>query len=446
MDKAQKVVWSEGMFLTPHHFQQWDRYQDMLLSERLRSLTPFGWGVTKLDIDTDGLANGNVALLSLHGVMPDGLVVKIPDRDPSPETRSLGNLFPPTLDHLDVLLGIPAENPGAANLRLDAAAGSRPTRYVADYTKVPDENTGENVREITVAQKNLKIFFSGEDTADHVTLKLAELVRTAGGTIVLRETYIPPCLSVSASSYLMRMARSLLEVLSAKSSSLTGVRRGAAESGTADVIKFSLLHTVNSYIPLMAHICQVGAVHPEHLFLTMSRLAGELTTFSPDYHSKDLPQYHHADLSKTFKDLEQKIRSVVESVTPTQYISIPLVTSRENIWSGRVSDERLFVTSRFYLVAAGDLPEEQIQELIPRRIKVGSINEMDLIVSTAMPGVRLYHTPRPPTSIPVKAGHHYFRLENQGEFWDSICRSHTVGFYVPTDLKGLRFELLAVKE
>ncbi|MBI3596644.1 MAG: type VI secretion system baseplate subunit TssK [Nitrospirae bacterium] len=446
MDKVQKVVWSEGMFLTPHHFQHWDRYHDMLLSERLRSLTPFGWGLTELDIDTDGLVNGNFALLSLHGVMPDGLVVKIPDQDPSPEARSLGNLFSPTLEHLDVFIGIPVEYPGAANCRLDNAAGPRSTRYVADYTKVPDDNTGENVREITVAQKNLKIFFSGEDTADYITVKIAELVRTAGGTNALRETYIPPCLSVSASAYLMRLVRGLLDVLSAKSNSLTGVQRGAAESGTADMVKFSLLHTVNSYTPLLSHICQVGTVHPEVLFLTLSQLAGELTTFSPDYHSKDLSPYHHTDLSKTFKDLEQKIRAMVESVTPTQCISIPLVTSRENIWSGRVSDERLFVSSRFYLAAAGDLPEEQTREQIPRRVKVGSTHELDLIVSTAMPGVHLYHTPRPPMSIPVKAGHQYFRLENQGEFWNSICRSQSLAFYVPADLKGLRFELLAVKE
>ena len=51
MDPYHKIVWSEGMLLTPHHFQHWDRYYDATLMERFQALSPFGWGVGELDID-----------------------------------------------------------------------------------------------------------------------------------------------------------------------------------------------------------------------------------------------------------------------------------------------------------------------------------------------------------------------------------------------------------
>jgi type VI secretion system protein ImpJ len=444
MNKNQKVVWSEGMLLIPQHFQYWDRYHESLLSTRLGSLSPFGWGVAELDIDRDGLANGTVSLLGFRGVLPDGLLVEIPDPDHAPETRPVGDLFPSSLDHLDVYLGIPVERADAANCQLDEAAPSRTTRYTAGYVKISDQNTGGNVREVAVARKNLRLFFTGEEATEHITLKIAELVRTPGGNIALRDTFVPPSLAVSASPYLTRLARGLLEALSAKSSALSAQQGG--DSPSADPVRFLLLHSVNAFIPLLAHVCQVGWVHPESLYLNLARLAGELSSFSPENHPRDLPPYQHTDLTKTFGLLEQKIRAMVEGVTPVRHIVIPLEKSRENTLVGRIADDRLLGGSQLYLAVSGEMSEEQIREWIPRRIKVGSSNDLEVIIASAMPGVRLSHVPRPPAALSPKVGHQYFRLENQGEFWDSICRSRSIALYLPADMKELRIELLAVKE
>ena len=45
MPQYHKILWSEGLFLTQHHFQEWDRYHDKNLTFQLRSLVPFAWGV-----------------------------------------------------------------------------------------------------------------------------------------------------------------------------------------------------------------------------------------------------------------------------------------------------------------------------------------------------------------------------------------------------------------
>lgn len=49
MNRPHKIIWHEGMFLTPHHFQQWDRYYEQLLHDRVRAVNPFGWGSLKYD-------------------------------------------------------------------------------------------------------------------------------------------------------------------------------------------------------------------------------------------------------------------------------------------------------------------------------------------------------------------------------------------------------------
>ena len=58
MPVFSKILWSEGMFLSPHHFQQWEEYQEQILQYRLKSLVSFSWGLTELEINREGLANG----------------------------------------------------------------------------------------------------------------------------------------------------------------------------------------------------------------------------------------------------------------------------------------------------------------------------------------------------------------------------------------------------
>lgn len=47
-----KVIWSEGMFLRPQHFQQQARYVENLVETRCGVLRSHAWGFTELRLDT----------------------------------------------------------------------------------------------------------------------------------------------------------------------------------------------------------------------------------------------------------------------------------------------------------------------------------------------------------------------------------------------------------
>lgn len=435
------------MLLTPHLFQQWDRYHDLVLGERLQNLHPFGWGLCQLDIDRDGLANGSFTLLQCRGVMPDGLIVRIPEHDTIPSTRLLGeDLFPPSMEYLEVFLGVPMDHTGIANCKLDQKALPREPRYESTLVSVPDFNTGDNTKEIMVARKNLKIFFTGEDMPDSSIMKIGELVRTPGGTITLRESYIPPLLWVSGSEALTRLLRSLLELMVSMGSALADQQRGIREHGGMDLLRFSMLHAIFSYIPVLAHYNHVGKIHPEALFVNLARLAGELLLMSPNASPKDLPLYEHTNLSRSFRELDITIRNIVEHISPTRYITIPLEKRGETMFVGQVSEGALLEKGQFFLSVSGGESEEAVRALLLKRVKIGAIDDMDLIVNAAMPGVRFRHIVRPPASIPGKTGHQYFQWETQGGFWDRIKQSQGVALYVPSELQDIKIEVLVTKE
>ena len=70
MSSNNRVVWSEGLFLRPHHLQQNDRYVEHLLEQRVGHATPYPWGFSSLEIDHDLAQQSKFSLRRASGVMP----------------------------------------------------------------------------------------------------------------------------------------------------------------------------------------------------------------------------------------------------------------------------------------------------------------------------------------------------------------------------------------
>ena len=72
MIRSSKILWGEGLFLRPQHFQRQDAYHEMRLAETARAVHPFCWGLRRLRIDTDALSNGVLRVAELQAILPDG--------------------------------------------------------------------------------------------------------------------------------------------------------------------------------------------------------------------------------------------------------------------------------------------------------------------------------------------------------------------------------------
>jgi type VI secretion system protein ImpJ len=450
MTSNQKVLWTEGLFLNPHHFQQWDRYYEELLSSKIRSLYTFGWGAEELEFNVEGIPNGVFEVLTCKAVLPDGLRLDIPGTDAPPPSRAFSPAFPPDSERLGVYIGVPVLRPGSANLAADDEDSSSMARYRQREVSLPDENTGENPQPLVLAAKNLRLLFGEDSIQNHVAIKIAELKRTGEGKVVLEETFIPPVLFVSASKTLTDIVRRLYEILTAKSTTLSEQRRqrsqGLANFTTTEAANFWLLHTVNSYIPLIAHYHHVQRLHPEQLYLAMARLAAELTTFVTEGSPAELPKYYHTDLSRTFIELDLKLRVLLETVLPTLCVPIPLERTRESLYVGRIMDDRLFTHAEFYLGVSAKMPETQLIERVPRKSKIASLDTINYLLGQALPGVTLNPVQVPPGPVPVRMGFKYFRLEKLGAYWNAISASRNICLFFPAEFPDLKLELFAVKD
>jgi len=107
MKLLSKVVWAEGMYLAPHHFQAQNRYFEEAVHFATAGLWNDAYGLADYQLDTDAIRNGTVALLQARGIFEDGLAFDMPDSDPLPAAYSIVEEFPPTASHLVLSLSVP---------------------------------------------------------------------------------------------------------------------------------------------------------------------------------------------------------------------------------------------------------------------------------------------------------------------------------------------------
>lgn len=449
MSRYRKVVWAEGMLLTPHHFQQLDNYHEQSLNTRFASSLPYGWGILDLQVSRESIANGYFDIVRCRAVMPDGMIINIPDVEQAPPPRAVEGHFDMSEERLDVYLAVPARRAGAINFQEFGNDSGQMVRYLQDAGVAIDETTGDNERQLAFARGNVRLLFGDELREGYSSIKIAELERTATGQLILSENWIPPALTLSASEWLVNMLRQLIEILITKSSTLGEQRRqraaGLADFTTSEAAIFWLLHVVNSVIPGFAHFFRTRPLHPERLYLAMAELAGELMTFVTDHHPKDIVRYDHTDLYITFSQLLAQIRELLETVIPTRCVPIPLENVRKSLHVGRVQDDQLLKEAAFYLAMRAQMPESRLIEIVPRIVKIAARDVIDAVVGSALPGVTLRYASPPPAPIPTRVGFHYFALDSIGPYWDTIRGSKVMAVYVPDEFPDVKIEMYAVK-
>jgi len=445
MTKRNRVMWSEGMFLLPQHFQYQDEFHQHQLAQATQRSTPFHWGIQQLEVDEDALANGTLSLRRLKLVFPDGTLYDAPQQDVLPAARDLREQV--REGALKVYAALRLSEAYAANYLNEGDEGRAARRFRKQFGMLPDLNEGDLENEITSLGLHVVLLVEGDNLDGYSYCPVLQLARNSVGGFSAVPVFIPPSLHLSAHEQFLTLGRRLLGILQAKSEALSSRRRERAdqiaEFGSSDVTLFWLLNTVNRAYPQLAHLLQHPRLHPERLYLFLAELAGGLLTFSLGVQLADIPPYDHEDPAVSLLRLDALLRNLLDNVVPNQYVPIALEQTKASHYVGQLHDPRL-VAADFYIAVHADMPGEELLRLVPRAFKVGSPEDIEVIVNTAMPGANLMHTSRLPSAIPVRLDNHYFAIEPRGPVFERMMKAQAVAFYVPSAFINLKLELMAV--
>lgn len=446
MSYSSKVLWGEGLFLRPQHFQRQDMYHESRLREFALALHPYCWGLRSVQIDHNSLSSGVLRVTELSLILSDGEIYSAPDTDRLPASITLDTL-PGDASEITFYLALHQLKDIGGNYT-EASENKFITRFVLDRADGPDLFTKAKTEEIEYLKKSVKLIADSEPRDQFISIPIVRIRRTSTNGFEVDESFIPPCLSVEASPALLQQTRRLLDSLQAKVNALYGHHRepskNVIEFRSGDIASFWLLHTASSAYASLNHLFKHPSLHPERLFQEMLRLAGALMTFSKSIALTDLPTYEHAAPGTAFARLDAILRELLETVISTQYFAIKLEETRPSFHLGRIDSGKIDDKTRFYLSISANMPAVELVEAVPMRFKAGAPDDVEKLVLAAMPGIRFIYTPQAPSAIPVRPGACYFALEARGDLYERMLQSQTITIYAPSSFKELKLELIAI--
>lgn len=448
MSYSAKLLWGEGLFLRPQHFQQQDAYHEARLAESIRAIQPFNWGLRSIQFEVESIHANRLGIKALSLVFPDGTLYCAPESDDLPETVALDTLPDGTGEFVFYLVLHPLRKSGSNYESKEETSFSK--RFANRDEAVADQYTEAPVASVSFLRTRVKMMSDNEPRSELIAVPIARVRRTATSGFELDKSFVPPSLSIEASTVLHQGLRQLIDALQAKVNALYGLHReptkNIIEFRSGDIASFWLLHTVNAAVASLVHLLQHPNLHPERLFQELLRLAGQLMTFSKQYALADLPVYSHEDPGPPFAQLDTIVRDLLDTVISTRHFQITLDESRASFHVGRLDSGQIDEKTTFYLAVSADLPPVELVEAVPARFKVGAPDDVDKLVLSAMPGVRLVYTPQVPPAVPVRPGACYFALEARGALYEHMLQAQSVVIYTPKGINDLKLELIAVTQ
>jgi type VI secretion system protein ImpJ len=445
MSWTSKIIWSEGMFLRPQHFQQNDRYFEALIESRCSSLRPYSWGIEELRINQEALNLGKIEIEKCKAILPDGTTVNIPSADAPPIPIEPGKN---TKDE-DIYLCLIERRPNATEASR-AEDSDHEARYGIEVADVRDASLPEDsTSPLELGRKNLVLLTESDERTEYACIGIGRIIEIRSDKrVVLSDTFISPSVDCQNNHELSGYITEIQGLLKQRAEAIA-LRMGVDGhgGGTAQVEDYMLLQLINGYEPVFAHLENLPSYHPESLFKTCLKLAGELATFTTkENRPSSLPIYIHTDLAKTFVAIMVELRRSLGVVFEHSAQQIPFKHYKQvGINLAVVNDKSLFSNAVFVLAVKADMPPEKLRTQFPAQAKLGPKEVMKQLIQSQLPGIGLEPLAVAPRQIPFHAGFSYFELSKRGDMWKKMSTSAGLGLHPGGNYPELELELWAIR-
>ena len=437
-----KVVWREGLFIRPQHFQQNDRYFIYELMNRTIQSRPNNWGIFDLIIDEDLLKSGKISIIKASGILPDGTFFDI-----SSQTQPLTFDVKPEHTNKVVYLLLPIIINDGDEIFFENQKTLQ-TRYKAKtISNVPNTNTGENSNsDLVVAQHNFKLATQEGISDSHIKIEIAKIGNvSANGSLSLDENFSPTYLHLHKCDKLISKTQELLTMITYRANVLSD-NISDAKIQSAELGHYLMLQLLNKTEAKIQYMLLQQKLHPDELFLELLCFSAELAVFyKKERRLKNYTQYIHSNQFESFTTLFIEIKSMLESVLEQNSISLPVEKRKYGIYIAPIKDKAIINNSTFIFAVSAQMSSQKIKEILLNSLKLGTIETIKNLVNYHLVGFKLRTLSSAPKEIPYKVNYLYFSIELTEENKKELQKSSGFAFYLSNEIPEIQYALWAIK-
>ena len=451
------VLWHQGLFLQPQHFQQMERNIEYRFSPLLSYIKPHLWGITKLVIDNSALEEGYFKIDELEVLFQDGSWVTFPGnaRVSSRHIEDIQHELE-TKDSFQIYIGLAKWDYSTANVQQikDEETTNGSTRFISPLNPEEVEDIHSNGPHASIRFMNyvVKIFWETEieDLGNYSLIPIARLKKD-GAKVVLSNSFIPPLLCINGSNGFKQIISGIRDQILSRLEVLEGYklsREIAPSELTGNSIRYIMaLMVLNKYLPLLDHLIGAGTVHPWEIYGVLRQLIGELSSFTerinatgrtPDGNEL-ISGYNHGDIGNCFSKAGLLIEELLNAIIVGAENIIKLIREEDD-FVAQIPPEILEEKNLFCIVLNTKSDRESVIDAFEHIVKVSSKETMPTLLSRALPGISLTHRKTPPPGIPADPDSYFFMLHTNDPLWLELKRTGNFCLHwdnAPEDVKGI---------
>ncbi|OAI95134.1 type VI secretion system baseplate subunit TssK [Pseudomonas putida] len=443
MTTRNPVVWGEGLFVKPQHFQQATRYLEHCINAR--SGSRYGFGFSELELNQEFLAFGKIAIVRARGIMPDGTPFDIPHDQPPPDPLAIPDA---SAANQVVYLTLPLRSDGTGQVRWPDSQGD--ARYLLRSEEVRDTHSHQGDHTpLDLAVPNLQLALERDDRSAFTKLALGRILDLQpDGSLLMDTGFYITGLHLHAIRPLAHFMEEISSLMHERAKSIAQRIGSPGQSGVADFTDFSLLQALNRWQHLFRHLARDPDVRPLDAYLACGQASGELATCIDESRlAPEFPAYQHDSPKNTFLMLEQTLRRLLGTVLQPRAMSLPLVRQAHGMLTAQVNDDSLMDGADFILAVNARMPLERMRHLFLQQAKVASQEKLPELIRLQLPGIPLSPLPVAPRHLPFHAGFTYFQLDRTAANWPSLMPkgAKSFGFHISGDFPELQLQFWAIR-
>lgn len=408
------VVWSEGMFIAPQHFQHLEVSLQQYVNEVAQlDLSDGDFGLSELELNTDAQKIGKFSVRQAAGVFPDRLFFRL--------SKELVIEIPDGLVDETVHLAVPLAIQGTAQFGSEVGM----SRMLKNRSQLQDLNdpTNEPV-ETEMAEVGACLLLDKMDFSGYATIPIARILeKTAEGQVVLDRSFLPQSVRISAAPVLQERLAEIISLSRVRASNAAG--RVASQSGTrsdASLMSERMeLQVLNKWLLVLQNAQADGTMNPRKLYLNLASMSVELDAILGKA-TRETLVFDSTRQAVSFDQLWSDLRSKLTLEKPASVVAL---TWNSELFEKRrvlrlVIPPRLLSENRRPVLALSGSDEAQaLLDLAPLACKLAGLSAMPELVSRGLTGVDLTPLPVPPSELRSRSDAAFFSINTSSEHWQA---------------------------
>ncbi|MGM0417336.1 MAG: type VI secretion system baseplate subunit TssK [Thermodesulfobacteriota bacterium] len=461
MNSSKPIYWHQGLFLQPQHFQQQELFLKSDFNFINRRMTPFYWGTFNLELNHESLKNNIIEITKGKFIFQDDTIAEFPENSVVPP-RAFDPMEIEQDRQYKIFIGLKKISNSEKNtLKTESTDGlnEKSLRYITGFKsdETPDLYSDGPEAETEKMSYLLKIFFEDElESLHNYSYFPVAVIEKDGDSIRYADNYEPPYINISGPKKIYTQILNLKENIISRCRQLEEYKNTGGSGKVAvktEYLSYILaLRTLNRYLPLLDSYLKFKNLHPWSMYLLLTQIAGELSTFSSRINSLGetksgvslIPQYNHENIAYCFTQIIKLNQELLDEIIigPEHII---FLEKNDAMFEGEIPAEAFDRRNSFYLAVKTAENESDLLNEITEISKLASKNRINTLIERSLPGAKLSTEEILPPGLPKKSDCFYFRINTSDSIFENIKKEKSIVFYYEGAPEDAVCEIIVVR-